>query len=129
MFDLTSLFVSTAYAADGAAPPMTGDVATDSMATLTRFLPLFLIFIVFYVLLIRPQQQQAQAHDKMIKELKKGDRVITKAGFVGTVSKIESEAYVMVEIAKGVEVRTVRESITGLIDDKHPSNENLTKKG
>ncbi|MDD2326120.1 MAG: preprotein translocase subunit YajC [Alphaproteobacteria bacterium] len=124
MFDLASLFIAPAMAADVVAPA----TAAEAQSTLMRFAPLFLIFMVFYFLLIRPQQKQAQAHDKVLKELKKGDKIITKAGFVGTITKTEGELYVFVEIAKGVEVKVVRDTIAGPADEEHPANENKNKK-
>lgn len=126
MFDLTTLLVSKAFAADEVVPAVAA-ASQSSGDVVMRFMPLALIFIVFYVLLIRPQQKQAQQHDKTIKELKKGDKVITRAGFVGTVTKIESDSYVIVEIAKGVDVKVVRDTITGLVDENHPANENKNK--
>ena len=128
MFDLMNLLISQAFAAEAVAPvAAAGDVAAESGNTLMRFAPLFLIFIVFYVLLIRPQQKQAEKHAQVMKDIKKGDKVITRAGFVATITKIENELYVMAEIAKGVEVKVVRDTISGLVDENHPANENKNK--
>lgn len=122
MFDLSSLLISTAWAQEAAAPALSS-VEPDVQSTLMKFLPLFLIFAVFYFLLIRPQQKQIEKQTKMIKELKKGDKVITGGGFVGVISKLDGDDYVMVELSKGVEVKVVRSTIQGLVDLRY-DNEN-----
>ncbi len=122
MFDLSSLLISTAWAQEAAAPALSS-VEPDVQSTLMKFLPLFLIFAVFYFLLIRPQQKQIEKQTKMIKELKKGDKVITGGGFVGVISKLDGDDYVMVELSKGVEVKVVRSTIQGLLDLRY-DNEN-----
>ena len=68
------------------------------------FLPLILIFVVFYFLLIRPQQKRAKEHKEMVEGLKRGDEVITQGGLIGKVSKVADEE-VTVELADGVKVR------------------------
>ncbi len=76
-----------------------------------------IIFIIFYFLLIRPQQKKFKAHQAMATGLKKGDKVITGAGFVGTVTKAaEGDRFVTVEIAQGVEVQMLRSSVSDLAD-------------
>lgn len=120
MFDLTSLLISKAYAQAPAVPaaaPTAADVAQASGDSMMRFLPLFLIFLVFYFFLIRPQQKKAEQLSTMIKALKKGDKIVTSGGLIGTVTKVDDEAYLMVEIAKGVEVKVVRNTISNLVED------------
>ncbi len=78
-----------------------------------------IIFVIFYFLLIRPQQKKFKDHAKLVSALKKGDKVITGAGFVGTVTKApEGEKIIEVEIASGVEVKVLRSSVTELVSDK-----------
>ncbi|MCL2469658.1 MAG: preprotein translocase subunit YajC [Alphaproteobacteria bacterium] len=124
MFDI----ISSAFAQEvqTAAAPVAGTI-TESGNVLWRFAPFFLILVAFYVLLIRPQQKQEAQHEEIIKKLKKGDKVITRAGIVGVITKVEGEHYVLVEIARGVEVKVVRATITGLVDERHPANENKDK--
>lgn len=78
------------------------------------FLPLIVIFGIFYFLLIRPQQKKMKAHKKMIENLKKGDKVITSSGFwatiVGEVSK--EQEFIEIEIAKNVKARILKNSIS-----------------
>lgn len=129
MFDVMSLFISKAMADDNVAAavePALSGVEGDTTSTLMRFLPLFLIFGVFYFLLIRPQQKQMQKQTDMIKELKKGDKIVTGGGFVGTIAKVDGDDYVMVDLAKDVRVKVVRSTIQGLVDLKF-ENDNKTK--
>lgn len=128
MFSWTDLFISAAQAADAVTPPATNVAIVGEPSAWVRFAPLFLIFIVFYVLLIRPQQKKLDEQNKMIKALKKGDKVITAAGFVGTVTKEEGEDYLMVEIAKDVQVKALRSTIHGLLDEKKALATNENKK-
>ncbi len=76
--------------------------------------PLFLILIVFYIFIIRPQNKKVAAHRLMISSLKKGDKVVTSGGMVGKVKKIVNDAEVVLEIADGVEVNMMRSSVVSL---------------
>ena len=77
--------------------------------------PLILIFVVFYFLLIRPQQKKMKAHKQMIENLRRGDRVITGGGIIGSVTRVTSAEEITVEIAEGVRVRISRSTISALI--------------
>lgn len=123
MFDVMNLFLSNAWAADAVAP--VADSANQDMGSAAmRYLPFFLILGVFYFFVIRPQQKKAEAVESMLGKLKKGDKVITTGGIVGTITKIENEHYAMIEIAKGVEVKVVKSTITGTLDENVPANQN-----
>ena len=76
------------------------------------FLPLILIFVIFYFMLIRPQQKRYKEHQALVGNLKKGDEVVTAGGLVGKITALEGEAHVMVQIASGVEVKVVKSTIT-----------------
>jgi preprotein translocase subunit YajC len=82
----------------------------DSM--LTSFLPLVLIFVIFYFLMIRPQQQRAKQHQEMIKNVRRGDTVVTSGGLIGKVTKVIDDDQVEVELADGVRVRQIRQMLT-----------------
>ena len=76
-------------------------------------MPLVLIFVVFYFLLIRPQQKKMKTHRDMIGAVKRGDRVLTGGGILGTVVKVEdSDDILLVEIAKDIRVRVARGTIS-----------------
>src|ERR1700726_2956075 len=81
-------------------------------SAMVQFLPLILIFVVFYFLLIRPQQKKQKDHRSMLDALRRGDKVVTGGGIVATVSKVVSPEEVEVDIASGVRVRVVRSTIT-----------------
>jgi len=78
-----------------------------------QIVPLVLVFAIFYFLLIRPQQKRAKEHKSMLAGIKRGDRVVTGGGIVGTVVKT-LDAELTVEIAENVRVRVTRESVLGL---------------
>lgn len=84
------------------------------------FLPLVLIFVVFYFLMIRPQQKKAKAHRELLGQLRRGDRVVTSGGILGTVNKVVDEKEVVVEIAEGVRVRVLRSTILDIISKTEP---------
>ena len=77
------------------------------MATITTFLPFVAIFVLFYFLLIRPQQKRAKEHAALIAAVKRGDTVVLTNGMIGKVTRVENEE-AMVEIAQGVNVRVVK---------------------
>ncbi|MFQ6018863.1 MAG: preprotein translocase subunit YajC [Kiloniellaceae bacterium] len=83
--------------------------------TFVSLLPLVLIFVVFYFLLIRPQQKKMKAHRKLVADLRRGDRVVTGGGIMGTVSKIVDDNEAIVEIAEGVRVRIVKSTVTDVL--------------
>jgi len=73
-----------------------------------QFIPLILIFVIFYFFLIRPQQKKAKEHKTMVENLKRGDKVVTSGGIVGTVDRIIDNEKVEIEIADNVKVEVVR---------------------
>lgn len=79
---------------------------------LTSLLPLVLIFVVFYFLLIRPQQKKMKEHKAMIEAVRRGDVVTTAGGIVGKVTKVQEDGLVQIEIAEGVKVKVVKGTIT-----------------
>ena len=92
------------------------------MGSAGQFLPLVLIFAVFYFLLIRPQQQRAKDTKAMLSALKRGDRVITGGGIVGVVQRVKDNNEVEVEIAPNVRVTVLRETITSVANPA-PAND------
>jgi preprotein translocase subunit YajC len=84
-------------------------------AGLQSLVPLVLIIVIFYFLLIRPQQKRLKTHQNMIGELKKGDKVVTAGGIIGTIQDV-SEDTLRVEIADKVRVTVKRDTITSLAD-------------
>lgn len=76
------------------------------------FVPLILMFVIFYFLLIRPQQKKAKEHQAMIEALKKGDKIITSGGIYGTIIKVEDND-LQIEIADNVRIKMIRSNIAG----------------
>jgi preprotein translocase subunit YajC len=88
---------------------------------LIQFLPLILIFVVFYFLLIRPQQKKQKEHRAMLEALRRGDRIVTGGGFLGTVSKVVSPEEVEVDLAPNVRVRVMRHTIASVVAKPDPA--------
>lgn len=82
---------------------------------LVQLFPLILIFVVFYFLLIRPQQAKVKAQREMLSGVKRGDRVVTGGGIIGLVTKVISDNELQVELADGVRVRIVKQTITDIL--------------
>ena len=93
----------------------------ENQSALIQFLPLVLIFVVFYFLLIRPQQRKAKDHKTMLDALRRGDRVVTGGGIIGTVARVENPEEVTVDIADGVRVRVLRSTISSVLAKPDPA--------
>jgi len=83
-------------------------------------LPFVLIFGVFYFLILRPQQQKTKSHQNMLANLRRGDRVVTNGGLIGTISKIISNNEVQLELSEEVRVRQVRSMIAEVLAKTDP---------
>ena len=81
----------------------------------TQFIPLILIFIIFYFFLIRPQQKRVKDHKIMVETLKRGDEVITSGGIIGIVDKVLEDDRIEVNIDENVKVQIIRSTITSLL--------------
>ena len=92
------MFISNAYA------------ATATSTDFTSFLPLIVIFVLFFFMIIRPQMKQAKEQRNMIAALQKGDEVVTSGGIVGKVTKV-TEAFVVLEIAPETEITVQKHAI------------------
>jgi preprotein translocase subunit YajC len=90
---------------------------------LVSLMPLLLIFVVFYFLLIRPQQKKMKAHREMIGAVRRGDSVVTAGGIMAKVTKVIDDNTLQVEIAEGVRVRVVRGTITEVRAKGEPAKE------
>jgi preprotein translocase subunit YajC len=106
MFNL----INIAFAQEAAA------TVSKQPSTLMSMLPLVLIMAVFYLFIIRPQQVKMKEHNNLVKNLKKGDKVVTMGGIFGTISKIiENEGLVYLEIADNVVVKIKQEMISEVL--------------
>ena len=82
---------------------------------ITQFIPLILIFIIFYFFLIRPQQKRVKDHKIMVENLKRGDEVITSGGIIGTVERVMEDDRIEVLIGESTKVQIIRSTITSLL--------------
>ena len=108
------MLISTAYA-QGA-----GGIFDQS--AMIQFLPLVLIFVVFYFLLIRPQQKKAKEHKALVSNVRRGDRVVTQGGLIGLVTKVISDGEIQVEISEGVRVRVLRSAVSDVVTKSTPGD-------
>ena len=93
--------------------------ATQQPSMIASFMPLILIFIIFYFLLIRPQQKKVKEHKNMVQNLKRGDSIVTAGGIVGKIVKsTENSEEITVEISKGVNVNIIRHMVSDLKTSK-----------
>lgn len=105
------MFVTPAYAqAAGGA---------GAAGTIAQFIPLILIFVIMYVLMIRPQQKKMKEHRAMVEALRKGDQIVTQGGVLGKVTAVR-DAELEVEISQGVRVKLLRGSVSQVISKTAP---------
>ena len=113
------MFITPAYAQTA------GGLGTTDM--LVQFAPLVFVFAIMYVLLFRPQQKRAAEHKLMIKNVRRGDTVITNGGIVGRVTKVIDDNELEAEIADNVRVRVVRSMIADVRAKGEPVKADLPK--
>jgi preprotein translocase subunit YajC len=94
---------------------------------LTSLLPFVLIFVIMYFLILRPQQKRVKQHAEMVKNVRKGDTVITSGGLVGRVTKVIDDDQMEVEVADGVRVRQMRQMVTDVRAKGEPVKDDDTK--
>jgi len=102
------MFITNAYA-QSATDSVAGAFGGSGMEMIFLFVPLM---VVWYFLLIRPQRAQAKKRDEVLKNIRRGDQVVTGGGIVGKVVKVVDDKELDVEIAEGVRVRIVRSAIS-----------------
>ncbi len=107
------MFISPAYA----------QAAAGGGSGFEALLPLVLIFVVFYFLLIRPQQKKMKSHKEMLGAVRRGDKVVTGGGIIGTVSKVVDDDELAIDIADGVKVRVRRSLIANVVSKTEPVGE------
>ena len=92
----------------------------DANSMLMSLLPFALIFVIMYFLILRPQQKKVKDHQELVKNLRRGDTVVTSGGLVGKVTKVVDDEQIEVEIADGVRIRQMRQMITGVRAKSEP---------
>jgi preprotein translocase subunit YajC len=114
------MFITPAFAQAAAAG---GD--TNSM--LMSLLPFALIFVIMYFLILRPQQKKVKDHAELVKNIRRGDTVVTSGGLVGKVTKVVDDDQIEFEISDGVRVRQMRQMISGVRTKGEPAKEKADK--
>ena len=122
---LSNIFVSDSFA-------QTVDATVPASAGLMSFMPLILIFLVFYFLLIRPQQKKMKEHQNTLNNLKNGDKVYTNGGIFGVVKSINDKE-IDLEIASDVVIKILKQNISDVVKDqsvikKEPTKDRKTNK-
>ena len=82
---------------------------------IAQFIPLILIFVIFYFFLIRPQQKRVKDHKAMVESLKRGDEIITSGGIIGTIDRVMEDDRIEVIIGENTKVQIIRSTITSLL--------------
>ena len=82
---------------------------------IAQFIPLILIFVIFYFFLIRPQQKRVKDHKAMVESLKRGDEVITSGGIIGVVDRVMEDDRIEVTLTDNVKVQIIKSTITSLL--------------
>jgi preprotein translocase subunit YajC len=110
------MFITPAFAQAAAAG---GD--TNSM--LMSLAPFALIFVIMYFLILKPQQRKVKEHAELVKNVRRGDTVVTNGGLVGKVTKVVDDDQIEVEIADGVRIRQMRQMISGVRTKGEPAKD------
>jgi preprotein translocase subunit YajC len=105
--------ITPAFAQTSASPALGGDL-------FIQIVPFVLIFVIMWFLIIRPQQKRVKSHQEMIKNVRRGDTVVTSGGIVGKVTKVVDDGEIEVEIADNVRVRIVRSMISEVRSKTEP---------
>jgi len=115
------MFVTPAYA-QGSLGSLFGGAGGDG-GMLMSLLPFALIFVIMYFLILRPQQKRVKQHQEMVKNVRRGDTVITNGGLVGKVTKVIDDDQIEIEIADDVRIRQMRQMVTDVRAKGEPVKE------
>jgi preprotein translocase subunit YajC len=106
------MFISPAFAQGSLGSLFGGGGAGGDGGMLMSLLPFVLIFVIMYFLILRPQQKRVKTHAEMVKNMRRGDTVVTNGGLVGRITKVIDEDHIEIDIADGVRIRHVRTMIS-----------------
>ena len=113
------MFISPAFAQAASSPLGDGNL-------ITQLLPFLLIFVIMYFLILRPQQKRVKQHQEMVKNVRRGDTVVTNGGLVGKVTKVIDDDQIEIEIADDVRIRQMRQMVTDVRAKGEPVKEEAT---
>lgn len=97
--------------------------AGDTNSMLMSLLPFALIFVIMYFLILKPQQKKLKDHQELVKNIRRGDTVVTNGGMVGKVTKVVDDDQVEIEIADGVKIRQMRQMVSGVRTKGEPAKD------
>ncbi|CAN5169143.1 preprotein translocase subunit YajC [soil metagenome] len=97
--------------------------AGDTNSMLMSLLPFALIFVIMYFLILKPQQKKLKDHQELVKNIRRGDTIVTNGGLVGKVTKVVDDDQVEVEIADGVRIRQMRQMVSGVRTKGEPAKD------
>jgi len=100
---------------------------SDTNSMLMSLLPFALIFVIMYFLILRPQQKKVKDHSELVKNIRRGDTVVTSGGLVGKVTKVVDDDQIEFEISDGVRVRQMRQMISGVRAKGEPAKADAVK--
>ena len=103
--------------------PAYAQAGGDATSMLTSLLPFALIFVIMYFLILRPQQKRVKDHADMVKNVRRGDTVVTSGGLVGKVTKVVDDDQVEMEISDGVRIRQMRQMISAVRTKGEPAKD------
>ncbi len=105
------MFISPAHA-QGSLGSLFGGGAGGDGGMLMSLLPFVLIFVIMYFLILRPQQKRVKSHAEMVKNVRRGDTVVTNGGLIGKVTKVVDDDQIEIEVAEGVRIRQMRQMVS-----------------
>jgi preprotein translocase subunit YajC len=108
------MLITPAYAQ--AAPAGSSDM-------IMSLLPFVLIFVIMYFLILRPQQRRVKQHQELVKNVRRGDTIVTSGGLVGKVTKVIDDEHLEVEVADGVRIRQMRQMVSDVRAKGEPAKE------
>ena len=109
--------------ADAATAPATTSAPVPQGNLMMQLAPMVLLVVVFYFILIRPQQKRVRMQQDLMKSLQKGNKILTSGGLIGTIVKFEGDDVAVIEVAQNVRVRVSRSAISEVVSDKAAAGE------
>jgi len=109
-------------------PAFAQGVGAGGSDMLVSLLPFVLIFVIMYFLILRPQQKRAKQHQEMVKNMRRGDSVVTSGGLVGKITKVVDDNEIEVEIADGVRIRQLRSMVAEVRSKGEPVKDDAAAK-
>jgi len=97
--------------------------AGDTNSMLMSLLPFALIFVIMYFLILKPQQKKLKAHQELVKNIRRGDTIVTNGGLVGKVTKVVDDDQIEMEVSDGVRIRQMRQMISGVRTKGEPAKD------